>query len=116
MSDYMTTTSGNFPVKDITHRPKRMQGDMLKLKESIPSETAQGSSNSEETLAVVTLERAISYYKRKSDDAVNGNLYSATAKWLEELLVTRTISKTEAARKAVSEGENKVDESTEAQQ
>ena len=115
MSDYTTTTSGSFPVQDITHKPKRMQGDMLRLKESRPDEVAYGSSNSEEmTLEVITLERAISFYKRKSADEVNGKLYSATAQWLEELLVTRTVSKTEAARKAVKEEESKSDVNSEA--
>lgn len=108
MSDYMTTTTSSFPVKDVTHKPKRMQGDMIRLKEK---ELGIANSDnvvetSEETLSVVTLERAISFYKSKSDDAVNGRLYVATAKWLEELLVTRTL-KTEAAVKAVIKEENK---------
>ena len=60
----------------------------------------------------MTLERAISYYKKMSADSVNGRLYSATAKWLEELLVTRTL-KTEAAAKAVIKEENKDGDSEE---
>ena len=113
MSDYVTTTSSSFPVKDITHKPKRMQGDMIKLREA-----EQGIINNEDsvsvndTLSVITLERAISYYKRMSNDENNGKLYVATAKWLEELLVTRTL-KTEAAVKAVIKEENK-NEATEA--
>lgn len=115
MSQYVTTTSDNFPIQDITHKPKRMQGDMIKLK-SQQDDVAYGSDTavSDETLEVITLERAISYYKRKSTDEVNGKLYTATAKWLEELLVTRTISKTEAARKAVEE-ENKADVNSESE-
>lgn len=106
MKDYVTTTSSSFPVKDITHKPKRMQGDMIRLKE-----VEEGIENNENTaevepLNVITLERAISYYKSMSADRTNGKLYIATAKWLEELLVTRTL-KTEAAVKAVIEGENK---------
>ena len=104
--DYVTTTSSSFPVKDITHKPKRMQGDMIRLKESESNATESQNVGVEETLTVVTLERAISYYKKMSADTTNGKLYSATAKWLEELLVTRTL-KTEAAVKAVIEGENK---------
>ena len=102
----MTTTTNHFPVKDITHKPKRMQGDMIRLKEA-----EEGLLNEESTaervepLSVITLERAISHYNKLSSDATNGKLYSATAKWLEELLVTRTL-KTEAAVKAVIEGEN----------
>lgn len=113
MSDYVTTTSSSFPVKDITHKPKRMQGDMIRLKEAEAgiADTSAPAQESE-SLSVITLERAISYYKKMSADETNGKLYSATAKWLEELLVTRTL-KTEAAVKAVIEGENK-DEATEA--
>ena len=104
MSD-ITTTRNGFPVKDITHKPKRMQGDMIRLKEAESNTTNSQNVMGEETLTVVTLERAISYYKRMSADETNGKLYSATAKWLEELLVTRTL-KTEAAVKAVIKEEN----------
>lgn len=112
MSD-MTTTRSGFPVKDITHKPKRMQGDMIRLKEAEAGLTdSENVTESNEPLSVITLERAISYYKRMSADPNNGKLYTATAKWLEELLVTRTL-KTEAAVKAVIKEENK-DEATEA--
>lgn len=111
MSDYVTTTKSNFPVKDVTHKPKRMQGDMIKLRETELGIASSECNEEPETLNVITLERAISYYKSMSADKINGKLYSATAKWLEELLVTRTL-KTEAAVKAVIEGESK-DESTE---
>ena len=104
MSDYVTTTSSSFPVDNITHKPKRMQGDMIRLKEKESVNPVEGSP-SEEPLNVITLERAISYYKKMSADATNGKLYSATANWLEELLVTRTL-KTEAAVKAVIKGDN----------
>lgn len=88
---YDTTTVGsvaNFPVSDITHRPKRKQGDMIRLKQAQEGIITE-DSHKEETLEVVTLERAISHYKSMSADSVNGKLYQATAKWLEELLVTR---------------------------
>lgn len=107
MSDYVTTTSSNFPVKDITHKPKRMQGDMIRLKESESGVVNTDSTiDDSEPLRVITLERAISHYKKMSSDETNGKLYSATAKWLEELLVTRTL-KTEVAVKELIEGENK---------
>ena len=107
MSDYVTTTTSSFPVKDVTHKPRRMQGDMIRLKEAEAGlAVSDNTSGSVEPLSVITLERAISYYKKMSADETNGKLYSATAKWLEELLVTRTL-KTEAAVKAVIEGENK---------
>lgn len=110
-----TTVSGvaNFPVHDITHKPKRRQGDMIKLKQQYEGVNNDTTPTEEvnEPLKVITLERAISYYKRMSADETNGKLYEATAKWLEDLLVTRT-SKIEAARKAVVEEENKSDVDT----
>ena len=114
MNDY-TTTSTHFPVKDITHKPKRMQGDAIRLRESEATDstpTSNAPTGVSDVPSVITLERAISYYKRMSANETYGKLYSATAKWLEELLVTRTL-KTEAAVKAVIEGENK-DETAEA--
>ena len=110
MNDYVTTVKSNFPVKDITHKPKRMQGDMIRLAESANSTTETPVDN--ETVSVITLERAISYYKRMSTDSTNGRLFEATAKWLEELLVTRTL-KTEAAVKAVIKEENATNGDTE---
>ena len=108
----MTITRTGFPVKDITHKPKRMQGDMIRLKEAESGLTdSENTAEGNETLSVITLERAISYYKKMSADPINGKLYTATAKWLEELLVTRTL-KTEAAVKAVIKEESK-DEATE---
>ena len=102
----VTTTRNGFPVKDITHKPKRMQGDMIRLKESEESLTDnENTTKGSESLSVITLERAISYYKKMSTDPYNGKLYTATAKWLEELLVTRTL-KTEAAVKAVIKEES----------
>lgn len=106
MKDYVTTTSSSFPVKDVTHKPKRMQGDMIRLKEAEMGIAEDNPVKENEPLSVITLERAISYFKKMSSDDTNGKLYSATAKWLEELLVTRTL-KTEAAVKAVTEGVNK---------
>ena len=105
MSDYITTVSDSFPVKDITHKPKRMQGDMIRAKENIDVVTTDSDDVAEDTLSIITLERAINYYKKKSADKTNGKLYSATANWLEELLITRTL-KTEAAVKAVKESSN----------
>ena len=111
MKDYNNTTVAgvaNFPVQDITHKPKRQQGDMIRLKQleeqgvEEPTATVQEDS----TLKVITLERAISYYKRMSADPKNGKLYEATAKWLEELLVTRTVKTSEAVRSIVEEDKN----------
>lgn len=113
MSNYDETTVGgvaNFPVIDITHKPKRQQGDMIRLKQRLEGTTPDvptSETNTNTPLTVITLERAISYYKRMSADETNGKLYEATAKWLEELLVTRT------SKKALVNEENKPDVDTE---
>lgn len=96
------TGTGSFPVQDITHKPKRMQGDMIKLNQQVNNTEDSASVIPDEGLNVITLERAITYYKRMSGDATNGKLYEATSKWLEELLVTRTL-KTKAVMKAEEE-------------
>ena len=110
MKDYNNTTVAgvaNFPVQDITHKPKRQQGDMIRLKqlEEQGIEESPAMVQEDSTLKIITLERAISYYKRMSADPKNGKLYEATAKWLEELLVTRTV-KTSGAVKALNAEED----------
>ena len=110
MKDYNNTTVAgvaNFPVQDITHKPKRQQGDMIRLKqlEEQGVEESPAMVQEDSTLKIITLERAISYYKRMSADPKNGKLYEATAKWLEELLVTRTV-KTSGAVKALNAEED----------
>ena len=110
MKDYNNTTVAgvaNFPVQDITHKPKRQQGDMIRLKqlEEQGIEESPAKVQEDSTLKIITLERAISYYKRMSADPKNGKLYEATAKWLEELLVTRTV-KTSGAVKALNAEED----------
>lgn len=110
MKDYNNTTVAgvaNFPVQDITHKPKRQQGDMIRLKqlEEQGSEESPATVQEDSALKIITLERAISYYKRMSADPKNGKLYEATAKWLEELLVTRTV-KTSGAVKALNAEED----------
>ena len=111
MKDYdRTTVAGvaNFPVQNITHKPKRQQGDMIRLKqlEEQGVEESPATVQEDSTLKIITLERAISYYKRMSTDPKNGKLYESTAKWLEELLVTRTVKTSEAVRSIVEEDSN----------
>lgn len=117
MKDYDTTTVAgvaSFPVEDITHKPKRMQGDMYKLKqklEEVDNPDTPEESDDEGSLKVITLERAIAYYKSKSNDEKNGELYKATAKWLSELLVTRsskTLSKAVSNEESVEEILNEI--------
>lgn len=108
MKDYNeTTVSGvsNFPVRDITHKPKRQQGDTIRAKQLAENGVENSVENVENSpLKIITLERAISYYKRKSNDPENGKLYGATAQWLEELLVTRSV-KTKAVLKENSDAD-----------
>lgn len=111
MKDYNNTTVAgveNFPVQNITHKPKRQQRDMMRLKQQLEEQGVKESPatvQEDSTLKIITLERAISYYKRMSADPKNGKLYEATAKWLEELLVTRTV-KTSGAAKALNAEED----------
>ena len=80
----MTTTRNGFPVHDITHKPKRMQGDNLKA--VFGEETSASSAGKETNIpSAVTLERAIQFYESHADGEYK-NLYSQTAKWLREFM------------------------------
>lgn len=81
------TTKDNFPVIDVTHRPKRMQGTNLKTLNDHPQETVAKDSNVPQT---VTLERAIVFYETHAEGE-HKVLYSQTAKWLREFM-SRTVS------------------------
>lgn len=95
----------NFPVENISHKPKRMQGDSIKQKfeeeiEAPSPATVRGRNDRSTPLGVITLERAIPFYEDLAvKDPVNAKLFVATSKWLKELLVTRS-TKIEAAVKA----------------
>lgn len=111
--DYnVATVSGtsNFPVTDITHKPKRQQADMLKLKQQIEGNVPV--TEAEETAVdvpnVLTLERAISFYKRRAGLSELGKLYEATAKWLEELLVIRSPKTIQSQKEAFEAFKEKV--------
>lgn len=82
--------TNNFPVMDITHKPKRMQGDSIR-KENLSTVSTVHSSVDEDVLEVITLERAIHFYEElAAKNLPNYKLYSATAKWLKELFVSRS--------------------------
>lgn len=100
MSDNKTTTvSGSFPVQDISHKPKRMQGDAIRQKYGNTGEDELTQKTS--SPKVVTLERAINYYEELAEQGNdNAPMYVATVKWLRELLTIRS-SKTEAVVKAL---------------
>lgn len=86
------TTSANFPVQDITHKPKRMQGESFRNK---GDETESNPDNSERNVDNIpdNIEGAIRYCeataKAFAHSPKTSKLYSNIAKWLRELLVTR---------------------------
>ena len=81
MSD-MTTTREGFTTIDVTHRPKRLQGDNIRaLSEDVPEEQVEGNF----VPNVLTLERAIRYYESNAVGEMK-HLYKQTAKWLRSLL------------------------------
>ena len=80
------TTRENFPVVDVTHRPKRMQG--ANLKTMIESEPNQEKVESNVPQSA-TLERAIQFYESNATGEYKV-LYAQTAKWLREYM-TKTM-------------------------
>ena len=68
-----------------------MQGDAIAMKVATSDEITPIVAE-EETLTVVTLERAITFYSQlASQRGANSKLYLATANWLKELLATRNV-------------------------
>lgn len=80
------TTKDNFPVIDITHKPKRMQNDNLKSAIHVTTAMEQNDAPMTSDIpASPTLERAIAYYEAHAE----GNfrvLYLQTAKWLRDYM------------------------------
>ena len=80
------TTKDNFPVIDITHKPKRMQGENLKAVATVTTAMEYDDAPvTSDIPATPTLERAIQYYEAHAE----GNfrvLYSQTAKWLRDYM------------------------------
>lgn len=77
------TTKDNFPVIDVTHKPKRMQGTNLRTMNTNPVTTTQMAETDVPQSA--TLERAIVYYETHAEGEFKV-LYSQTAKWLREYM------------------------------
>jgi methylthioribose-1-phosphate isomerase len=77
------TTVGNMTVTNITHKPKRMQGDHIRNEvQSISKEVEDHKPTA------VTLESAIKYYEENAVGEFEV-LYNMTAKWLETLRKVR---------------------------
>lgn len=81
MHDEMTTVGG-FPVIDITHKPKRVQGENFSRRDNTPTTFNEGNSS---VPTVITIERAITYFENNAKGEFY-NLYSQTAKWLREFM------------------------------
>ena len=80
------TTKDNFPVIDITHKPKRMQSE--NLKSAVQVTTAMESEINPMTSSIPvspTLERAIEYYESHAVGEFRV-LYLQTAKWLRDYM------------------------------
>ena len=80
------TTKDNFPVIDITHKPKRMQGENLKAVATVTTVMEQDDASMTSAIpSTPTLERAIEYYETHAVGEFR-LLYSQTAKWLREYM------------------------------
>lgn len=101
MSTTMTTRD-NFPVIDVTHKPKRMQGTNLRTMSTNQEPEAREVHESQVPQSV-TLERAIQFYESNAYGE-NRVLYTQTAKWLREYM-TKTIPVAEAPAEVANEAE-----------
>lgn len=80
------TTKDNFPVVDITHKPKRMQSDNLKSASQVTTDMENTDSPLTPNVPVTpTLEKAIEYYESHAEGEYR-TLYLQTAKWLREFM------------------------------
>ena len=84
---------GGFPVEDITHKPKRRQGQFVESKISEINQASRSLADTELALAMVdnmpknfiTLEKAVAFY----ESYPNCELFRYTAVCLRELLEYR---------------------------
>ena len=89
------TTKENFPVIDITHKPKRMQGENLKAVATVTTAMEQDDAPLTNAIpATPTLERAIEYYETHAVGEFR-TLYAQTAKWLREYMTKSIPAPTE---------------------
>ena len=86
----VTTVKNNyFPEEDISHKPRRMQGDAIRQAEALRADEDSGVSASVSVpLGVdtnMTLEQSIEFYE-KNAEKFNMTLYANTARWLRAYL------------------------------
>lgn len=100
----MTTVSDRFPVVDITHKPKRMQGDNIRSaqRETVSVSVSYEGDNHVEVPQTMTLERAIRFYEENARGEFQ-SLYVQTAKWLRMLLSRNSVPAEEAPSKGSEE-------------
>lgn len=79
------TTKDNFPVIDITHKPKRIQSDNLKSAIHVTTVGEPESPIMSSVPVSPTLERAIEYYESHAEGEFRV-LYLQTAKWLRDYM------------------------------
>ncbi len=78
-----------FPVEDITHKPRRRQGDNIKTNsvtyagDYSPSHQDPSFADVPETL---TPERLVKFYEENVDGSKLGEVYSVTAKYLRQFI------------------------------
>ena len=82
------TTRDHFPVVDVTHKPKRMQGANLRNMTSPDTDSSQDVYESNVPQSA-TLERAIQFFESNATGEYRV-LYAQTAKWLREYM-TKTM-------------------------
>lgn len=104
--------SNAFPVEDISHKPKRMQGDAIRQKESEANPKEANTPETAPKSGSYTLERAIQYYEEHSSESP---LYQSTARWLKQLLLVKNYELKEAMAEAKlsKDGEENEDTSEE---
>lgn len=79
------TTKDNFPVIDITHKPKRMQSENLRAVNSVTTAMEIDNPVVSSVPATPTLERAIEFYETHANGEYK-TLYLQTAKWLRDYM------------------------------
>ena len=79
------TTKDNFPVINITHKPKRMQSDNLRAVNHVTTAMETENPVTSSVPTTPTLERAIEYYETHAEGEYR-TLYLQTAKWLREFM------------------------------
>lgn len=109
------TTTGRFPVVDITHHPKRTQGgnlnnrpDRIYVSEETDTPTQQEQGD---VPRAITVENAIDYYTNKKTGNIQlAKLYSATAVWLGDYLRLKNLKEGKIVEESDEELAKRIEE------